>query len=62
MKPTVGRIVHYITEGEEPRAAMVVAVRSKTIDLQVFLTGRDGSQLVTQVAKGEWEWPKRSAT
>lgn len=68
MKPTVGRIVHFIqTEGRPPLAALVNAVDEKngTVDLQVSFARPDTQRVefknnVKEGTKpGEWCWPPK---
>lgn len=76
MTPTVGRIVHYTTEKNQLRPAIVVAVTDESYcTLQVFTAGtEDGDEfggaltdLVKRVAFAEspkerhWSWPVQAA-
>lgn len=69
MKPTVGRIVHYLSYGtpggeyqSEARAAIITAVHpDETVDLCVLNpTGMFFNRNVWQGNKpGQWQWPPR---
>ncbi len=72
MRPTVGRVVHYISHGSpngqylpEHRSAMITAVDSAGgVSLAIFNpTGIFFSLLVpedqTAQAPGSWHWPER---
>lgn len=71
MKPTVGRIVHYINtspkQGGKPFAAIVLAVQEETITLGVLTPegGRFTSELPIKEGAASadvsewWQWPPR---
>lgn len=68
--PTVGRIVHYHTEGkDQPNAAVITHVWSDDcVNLHVFRDGSFPLQVSPEVtsvmrgpAPGEWSWPPRAA-
>jgi len=69
MKATVGRIVHYRTEGEGPcLAAIVTAVHSTgNLNLAVFNEVGDVLQRhgieegFASTVGGVWHWPEREA-
>lgn len=69
-KPTIGRIVHYISYGTpngefkpQHRAAIITAVwRNGTVDLAIL--NPSGMYFNLRVKKGEregqWHWPERA--
>jgi hypothetical protein len=63
MKPTVGRIVYYITESG-PLAAIIVAVKNDKVNLTVFhANGTSEPKLgvafgQTPGVVGTWLWPR----
>lgn len=69
MKPTLGRIVHYVTANGESRAAVITRVHNETcVNLHVFLDGdvdlhaRQTSVVQTDETTrqpGCWLWPPR---
>lgn len=53
MKPSIGRIVHYVTAAGKHIPAIIVAVWSETcVNLRIF---HDGSNSADQTAFNEWE-------
>lgn len=68
MKPSIGRIVHFIEDGWVRLPAIIVAVNdhNTTVDLQVFQHSEGGLTLVRNVPEvaedpesPRWEWPPR---
>lgn len=66
MKPTVGRIVHYVTGAGEHTAAIIVGVHGAVVNLTIFSSipgavnaARDVVEDGTGFASGTWHWPER---
>ncbi|WP_031514824.1 hypothetical protein [Streptomyces sp. NRRL F-5123] len=67
-KPTVGRIVHYVSTATGTpvcRAAIVTETRDQRISVQVFLPDtifpdRDVAHSETSHEGGTWHWPERT--
>ena len=74
-EPTIGRIVHYVTN-EEHRPAIVTHVHNfSMVNLQVFYDGHNDDQLSTSGTfwkssiehdeevkeQGTWHWPERES-
>lgn len=73
MKPSIGRIVHYVTSTKAHVAAIITAVWSDTcVNLRVFYDGSNNQEGNTQwgewvtsksldesMQPGTWHWPER---
>lgn len=65
MKPTVGRIVHYVNENGEHCAAIVAKVWSDTCVNLTLFTPNGGTESRTSASYDElprsysWHWPER---
>lgn len=68
MTPTVGRIVHYQTHDEQPKAALIVRVNDdSTVNVRIFSAYTvEGDCVVEGVAFSDepkllhWSWPPRA--
>jgi hypothetical protein len=65
MKPSIGRIVHFIENNHEHRAAIVTGVDGTDVDLTVFHPGVADPGVsvsvpydVTRSKKISWHWPE----
>jgi hypothetical protein len=68
VRPTVGRIVHYVSMDGHHYAAIVVEVGASSINLTVFsdtpgqvLGIRTTTQDEDDKKAGTWHWPEREA-
>lgn len=69
MKPTIGRIVHFVDSNEDEnycQAAIITSVdtENKKVSLTVF--GKHGSRIEHKISEGKnnlelftWHWPER---
>lgn len=65
-KPTVGRIIHFLTEDGETLPAIITRVgEDKKVNLQVFTNSEHGASaaLFKNIEQGkgrkQWSWPPR---
>lgn len=69
MKPTVGRIVHFINAKGQPLAAIIAKVvdaEKSVVNLQIFgdcveqtaIQAKRGAQFSETPKAGYWTWPK----
>lgn len=61
MKPTIGRIVHYVEEGGTHKPAIITSVGEKTVNLSIFHDGGSvGGGLEIPFSEkpkeGTWHW------
>lgn len=64
MKPSVGRIVHFIHGGRNIAAAIVTRVHSDTcVNLYVFFdaAAEARTSVCLGTSDGDWMWPERVA-
>jgi hypothetical protein len=69
VKPSVGRIVHYVSYSGEPLAAIITKVHSlECVNLVVFTDGSPYSpdevsslklSVMIGLQPGQWHWPER---
>lgn len=65
MKPSIGRIVHFVDNFLKHNAAVVTAVEGDTVDLEIFGNVVNRFRYSIAEQKGErvvgdtWHWPER---